>query len=57
MATKSYCVTLLVTGYTTLHVEAENKEAAVKAAEKSFYDNCSLCLNDAETDTWEIEEE
>lgn len=54
---KKYCVTLLVVGYTTLHVEAENKDAAVKAAEKSFYNNCSLYLDNAETDTWEGEEE
>ena len=42
---------------TTLHIEAENKDAAVKAAEKSFYNNCNLYLDDAETDTWEVEEE
>ena len=54
---KKYSVTLLVTGHTTLHIEAENKDAAVKAAEKSFYNNCSLYLDDAEIDTWEVEEE
>lgn len=57
MGTKSYCVTLLVTGYTTLHVEAESKEAAAEAAKESSYDVRNRRLDNTEVTIWEVDEE
>lgn len=54
---KDYCVTLLVTGYTTLHIEAESKEAAVEAAKESSYDVRNCHLDNTEVTVWEVDED
>ena len=41
---KDYCVTLLVTGYYTYHIEAESKEAAAEATKELPFHihNCQI---------------
>lgn len=57
MGTKSYCVTLLVTGYTTLHVEAESKDAASEAAKELPFNIHNCQIDNTEVTIWEVDEE
>ena len=57
MATKSYCVTLLVTGYYTFHVEAEIKVAASETAKELPFNIRNRQIDNTEVTVWEVDED
>lgn len=54
---KTFCVTLSVTGYYTVHINAADAEAAIHLAREIFESDPNPKIENTETTVWEITEE